>query len=162
MVRECDDRQEFCFAISEGCFGFIDSLDKFADLIEQGLCAVHGNGGKLIPMGIGILWIRVCLRAGRNEVIDEPRKKRLLAGCFREIAIDAPIGGIGKGSEAFVDRVLGAAIGACKAMIAEATGIAGATMIAEATGITGAIGVVFLWDRQWTERGDTTFHEKDF
>lgn len=101
-------------------------------------------------MGIGILWIRVCLRAGRNEVIDEPRKERLLAGCFCGIAIDAPIGGIGKGSETFVDRVLGASIGACKAMIAEATGIAG------------AIGVVFLWDRQWSERGDTTFHEKDF
>ena len=35
-------------------------------------------------------------------------------------------------------------------------------MIAEATGIAEAIGVVFLWDRQWTERGDTAFHEKDF
>lgn len=101
-------------------------------------------------MGIGILLIKVCLRPRRNEVIDESRKEGLLAGSFCGLEIDAPIGGIGKGSEAFVDRVLGASIGDSKAMIAEATGIAE------------AIGVVFLWDRQWTERGDTAFHEKDF
>jgi len=45
---------------------------------------------------------------------------------------------------------LRASIGASKAMIAEATGIAE------------AIGVVFLGDRQWTERGDTAFHEMNF
>ena len=101
-------------------------------------------------MGIGILLIKVCLRPGRNEVIDESRQEGLLAVVFCGIEFDAPVGGIGKGSEAFVDRVLGASIGDSKAMIAEATGIAE------------AIGVVFLWDRQWTERGDAAFHEKDF
>ncbi len=111
---------------------------------------MHRDGGKLIPMGIGILLVRVCLRPGCNEVIDEPRKEGLLAGGFCGIEIDAPVGGIGKGSEAFVDRVLRASIGASKARIAEATRIAE------------AIGVVFLWDRQWAERGDTAFHEKDF
>jgi hypothetical protein len=55
VVRECDDRREFSFAISEGCFGFVDSLDEFSDLIEQGLGAMHRNGGELIPMGIGVL-----------------------------------------------------------------------------------------------------------
>ena len=146
MVRECDDRREFCFAISKGCFGFVDSLDKFADLIEQGLCAVHRDGGKLIPMGIGILLIRVCLKPRRNEVIDEPRKEGLLAGGFCGIEIDAPIGGIGKGSEAFVDRVLGASLGASKALIAEAPGIAEA-LIATAIGLFAAIPAVVAYNR---------------
>ena len=86
-------------------------------------------------MGIGILLIGVCLRPGRNEVIDESRQEGLLAVVFCGIEFDAPIGGIGKGSEAFVDRVLGASIGDTKAMIAEATGI------------TEAIGMVFWGDR---------------
>lgn len=86
-------------------------------------------------MGIGILLIGVCLRPGRNEVIDESRQEGLLAVVFCGIEFDAPIGGIGKGSEAFVDRVLGASIGDTKAMIAEATGIAE------------AIGMVFWGDR---------------
>lgn len=86
-------------------------------------------------MGIGILLIGVCLRPGRNEVIDESRQEGLLAVVFCGIEFDAPIGGIGKGSEAFVDRVLGASIGGTKAMIAEATGIAE------------AIGMVFWGDR---------------
>jgi hypothetical protein len=84
------------------------------------------------------------LRPGRDEVIDESREVGLLAGGFCGIEIDAPIGGIGKGSEAFVDRVLGTSIGDSKARVVE------------------AIGLVFLWDRQWTERGDSAFHEKDF
>lgn len=86
-------------------------------------------------MGIGLLLIGVCLRPGRNEVIDESRQEGLLAVGFCGIEFDAPIGGIGKGSEAFVDRVLGASIGDTKAMIAEATGIAE------------AIGMVFWGDR---------------
>ena len=84
------------------------------------------------------------MRPGRDEVIDESREEGLLAGGFCGIEIDAPIGGIGKGSEAFVDRVLGTSIGGSKARVVE------------------AIGVVFLRDRQWTERGDSAFHETDF
>lgn len=84
------------------------------------------------------------MRPGRDEVIDESREEGLLADGFCGIEIDAPIGGIGKGSEAFVDRVLGTSIGDSKARVVE------------------AIGVVFLRDRQWTERGDSAFHETDF
>ena len=140
MVRDRDERREIGFAIPQCRFGLIDPLDEFPDLLQQGFRAVHGNRRELIPVGIGIL----ILRCRCDEVIDESSKEGLLASLFFPMEIDAPIGGIGKSADAFGDSIAGISVRDSIARVVEAREL------------------VFRRDRQWTKRGDSAFHEKDF